>query len=65
MSKRVLVMVVVCALLVAAGVLVYIYSTPETMVVAEDCDDKPKPKDEFSMAAECDAPPAPAPGGDH
>jgi hypothetical protein len=62
MSKRVRVMVLACALLVAAGVLVYMYSTPKTLVAAEDCDDKPKPKDEFSMAAECDAP-AQAPGG--
>ena len=60
MSKRVLVMVVACALLVAAGVLVYVYSTPKTLVAAEDCDEKPKPKDEFAMAAECDAPAAPA-----
>ena len=45
--------------------LVYMYSTPKTLVAAEDCDDKPKPKDEFAMAAECDAPAAPAqaPGG--
>ena len=65
MSKRVRVMVLACALLVAAGVLVYMYSTPKTLVAAEDCDDKPKPTDEFSMAAECDAPAAPpqAPGG--
>ena len=58
MSKRVRVMVLACALLVAAGVLVYMYSTPKTLVAAEDCDDKPKPKDEFAMAAECDAPAA-------
>jgi hypothetical protein len=61
MSKRVRVIVLACALLVAAGVLLYMYSTPKTLVAAEDCDDKPKPKGEFSMAAECDAPAAPAP----
>ena len=56
MSKRVLVMVVACALLAAAGALLYVYSTPKTTTAAEDCDDKPKPKDEFTMAAECDDP---------
>ena len=61
MSKRVLVMVVACALLVAAGAWVYVYSTPKTPAAAEDCEDTPKPKDEFAMAAECDAPAADAP----
>ena len=60
MSKRVLVMLVFLGLLAAAGTLVYIYSTPEARVAAEDCEEKPKPKDEFAMAAECDAAPAPA-----
>jgi hypothetical protein len=60
MSKRVLVMLVVLGLLAAVGTWVYIYSTPETLSAAEDCEDTPKPKDEFAMAAECDAPPEPA-----
>ena len=38
MSKRVLVMVVACALLAAAGALLYVYSTPKTTMAAE-CDD--------------------------
>ena len=61
MSKRVLVMLVVLGLLAAVGTWVYVYSTPQTLSAAEDCEDTPKPKDEFAMAAECDAP-AP-PGG--
>ena len=61
MSKRVLVMLVVLGLLAAVGTWVSIYSTPETRSAAEDCVDTPKPKDEFAMAAECDAP-APADG---
>ena len=61
MSKRVLVMLVVLGLLAAVGTWVYVYSTPRTLSAAEDCEEKPKPKDEFAMAAECDAP-APAGG---
>lgn len=70
MSKRTLVMVVALVLLVAAGALVYINSTPQAAALAEDCEDKPKPKNEFALAAECDAPGAagtpsagPAPAG--
>ena len=55
MSKRVLVMLVVLGLLAAVGTWVYVYSTPDTLSAAEDCEEKPKPKDEFAMAAECDA----------
>lgn len=61
MSKRMLVMVLALVLLVAAGALVYINSTSQTLASAEDCEDKPKPKNEFAMAAECDTPGA-APG---
>jgi hypothetical protein len=60
MSKRMLIMVLALVLLVTAGALVYINSTSKTLAAAEDCEDKPKPKDEFAMAAECDAPGAPA-----
>jgi hypothetical protein len=56
MSKRLLVMIVTFGLLAAAGALVYINSTPKTTAAAADCAEKPKPKDEFAMAAECDAP---------
>jgi hypothetical protein len=67
MPKRTLVMVVALLLLAAAGALVYINSTPKTAALAEDCEDKPKPANEFALAAECDTPgapvaaPAPAP----
>jgi hypothetical protein len=60
MSKRMLIMVLALVLLVAAGALVYINSTSKTLAAAEDCEDKPKPKNEFALAAECDAPGAPA-----
>jgi hypothetical protein len=60
MSKRVLVMLVVLAVLVTAGTWVYVYSTPQPRSLVEDCDELPKPKDEFAMAAECDAPGQPA-----
>ena len=58
MSKRMLIMVLALVLLVAAGTLAYINSTSKTLVSAEDCEDKPKPKNEFAMAAECDTPAA-------
>jgi hypothetical protein len=60
MSKRMLVMVVALVLLVAAGAIVYINSTSKTLAAAEDCAEKPKPKNEFAMAAECDTPGTPA-----
>ncbi|HJW46322.1 MAG TPA: hypothetical protein VJ484_07505 [Lysobacter sp.] len=60
MSKRMLIIVLALVLLVAAGALLYINSTSKTLAAAEDCEDKPKPKNEFALAAECDAPGAPA-----
>lgn len=60
MSKRTLVMIVALVLLMAAGALVYINSTPQAAALAEDCEEKPKPKNEFALAAECDAPGAAA-----
>jgi hypothetical protein len=60
MSKRMIIMVLALVLLVAAGALVYINSTSKTLAAAEDCEEKPKPKNEFALAAECDAPGAPA-----
>lgn len=60
MSKRMLIMVLAFVGLIAAGTLVYLYSTSRTLSAAADCEDKPKPKDEFAMAAECDTPGAPA-----
>jgi len=63
MSKRMLMMVLALGLLVAAGAVAYVHSTSKTPASAEDCADKPKPKNEFAMAAECDTPGAPAPAG--
>lgn len=63
MSKRMLIMVLALVLLVVAGALVYINSTSKTLAAAGDCEDKPKPKNEFALAAECDAPGAPAAQG--
>ena len=63
MSKRMLIMVLALVLLVAAGALVYVNSTSKTLAAAEDCEDKPKPENEFALAAECDAPGAPAAQG--
>jgi hypothetical protein len=60
MSKRVLVMVLALGLLVAAGALFYVNRTSNTLTAAEDCEDKPKPKNEFALAAECDAPATPS-----
>ena len=58
MPRRVIVMVVALFLLVGAGAALYIHWTSKTLAAAEDCEDKPKPKDEFAMAAECDTPAA-------
>ena len=63
MSKRMVMMVLAMVLLLAAGTLLYINSTSKTLASAADCEDKPKPKNEFAMAAECDAPGAPAAKG--
>ena len=63
MSKRLLVMVLALGLLVAAGALIYVNKTSNTLAAAEDCEDKPKPKNEFALAAECDAPAVPASPG--
>jgi hypothetical protein len=60
MSKRMLIMVLASVLLLAAGALVYVNSTSKTLAAAADCEEKPKPKNEFAMAAECDAPGGPA-----
>jgi hypothetical protein len=62
MTKRTLLAVLVAILLLAGGVLAYRHHVQQA---AADCGDKPKPKDEFTMAAPCDtgtsAAPASAP----
>lgn len=55
MSRRMLVVVLAFGVVTAIGALVYVNSTPPPPLPVEDCEDKPAPKDEFAMAAECDA----------
>ncbi len=63
MKPRTILLVVAALLLIVAGALAYRRHT----AAAADCADKPKPKDEFAMAASCGdeatpgAPKAPAP----
>jgi hypothetical protein len=63
MTRRTLLVVIVAVLLLAGGLFAYRRHAQQS---AADCGDKPKPKDEFTMAAPCDtgtepAKPAPAP----
>ena len=65
MNRRVLLVALVAILLLVGGVLAYRHKASQA---AADCGDKPKPKDEFTMAAPCDTgaeppkgTPAPAP----
>jgi hypothetical protein len=65
MNRRALLLAFVAVLLLVGGLLAYRHKANQA---AADCADKPKPKDEFTMAAPCDtgaeAPkgaPAPAP----
>ena len=58
MKTRTLVVALVALLLLLVGVYGYRRSAAKN---AEDCADKPKPKNEFAMAAECDG--GAAPGG--
>ena len=51
MSKRLLVMVLALGLLLAAGALIYVNKTSNTLAAAEDCDEKPKPKAEAKPKA--------------
>ena len=57
MKTRTLVVALVALLLLLVGVIGYRRSAAKN---AEDCADKPKPKNEFAMAAECDGGAAPA-----
>jgi hypothetical protein len=51
MNRRVLLVALVAVLLLVGGMLVYQHRANQA---AADCGDKPKPKDEFTMAAPCD-----------
>ena len=61
MTKRTLLVALVAILVLVGGLLAYRHRVQ----AAADCGDKPKPKDEFTLAAPCDtgtesAPKAPA-----
>jgi hypothetical protein len=61
MTKRTILLMVALGLLLGGGALYY-WTVARPATAAADCAEKPKPKDEFAMAAECDALEAP-PGG--
>jgi hypothetical protein len=55
MTKRTFLLVAALVLLLG-GAAVYYWTVARPRAAAmDDCADKPKPKDEFAMAAECDA----------
>ena len=54
MRARVLLVAIAALLLLLAGAYGYRRSHGGTQAAAADCADKPKPKNEFAMAAECD-----------
>lgn len=51
MNRRVLFVALLALLLLVGGLLAYRHKASQA---AADCGDKPKPKDEFTMAAPCD-----------
>ena len=53
MTKRTLLLVVALAVLLGGGALYY-WTVARPAAAAANCADKPKPKDDFAMAAECD-----------
>jgi hypothetical protein len=59
MSRKTLLLLVAVVLLLGSGV--YYWTAVRAQASAEDCGDKPKPKSDFAMAAECDGGTAPAP----
>ena len=54
MSTRTLVRLLIVVAALVVGVVAYTYSTSKQASAAADCAEKPKPKSEFAMAAECD-----------
>jgi hypothetical protein len=63
MTKRTFLLVMALVLLLGGGALYYWTVARPRAAAADDCAEKPKPKDEFAMAAECDAGGEKAPGG--
>ena len=52
MNRRTILVALLAILVLVGGWLAYRYST--RAAAGADCGDKPKPKDEFTMAAPCD-----------
>jgi hypothetical protein len=59
MTRRTILLVAALVLLLGGGALYY-WTAVRASAAAEDCADKPKPKDEFAMAAECEGGEKPA-----
>jgi hypothetical protein len=62
MTKRTLLFVAALVLLLGGGALYYWTVARAAAAASADCADKPKPKDEFAMAAECDGGEKPSSG---
>jgi hypothetical protein len=60
MTKRTVLLVAAVVLLLGGGALYYWTVARGAAAASGDCADKPKPKDEFAMAAECDGGEKPA-----
>jgi hypothetical protein len=59
MTKRTILLVTALVLLLGGGALYY-WTVARASAAAADCAEKPKPKDEFAMVAECDGGEQPA-----
>ncbi len=59
MTRRTILLMAALVLLLGGGAFYY-WTATRAAAAAADCADKPKPKDEFAMAAECDAAEQPA-----
>jgi hypothetical protein len=62
MSKRTLLFMVVALVLILGGGALYYWTVARPAAAAADCADKPKPKDEFAMAAACEGGETPGKG---
>jgi len=59
MTRRTILLIAALVVLLGGGAFYY-WTATRAAAAAADCADKPKPKDEFAMAAECDAAEQPA-----
>ena len=62
MTKRSLLLIAALVLLLGGGAVYYWTVARAAAAASADCADKPKPKDDFAMAAECEGGEKP-PGG--